>query len=126
VISDLSLETVHEFVKRGLEPGSNLYTDRWRSYMGLEADFAHETVDHAVTYVEGNIHTNYIENFWSLLKRGLHGTYISVQPFHLFRYLDERMFTFNERDLNDLRRFEKTLRSAAGRRLTWDQVTGHA
>ena len=71
--------------------------NRYHAYTGLDADYDHRTVDHAVQYVDGQVHTNYIENFWALLKRGLHGTYISVEPFHLFRYLDERVFTFNLR-----------------------------
>jgi len=81
-------------------------------------------VDHAVLYVDGQVHTNYMENFWSLLKRGLHGTYISVEPFHLFRYLDERVFTFNMRDMNDYGRFTTVLRAATGRRLTYAGLTG--
>jgi hypothetical protein len=65
-----------------------------------------------------------MENFWSLLKRGLHGTYISVEPFHLFRYLDERVFTFNLRDLTDYDRFASLLRAVAGRRVTYTELTG--
>src|SRR5205823_2888636 len=98
--------------------------DELQSYIGLGKDFDHRTVNHAVQYVDGNVHTNFIENFWSLLKRGLHGTYVSVEPFHLFRYLDERMFTFNEREATDAERFNKVLGMAAGRRLTFAQVTG--
>lgn len=75
-------------------------------------------------YVRGRVHTNGIENFWALLKRGLHGTYVSVQPFHVFRYLDERAFTYNQRDLTDLGRFTALLQGAAGRRLTWAELTG--
>jgi len=83
-------------------------------------------VDHAECYVNGQVHTNGAENFWSLLKRGLHGTYVSVEPFHLFRYLDERVFTFNQRELSDLGRFAAVLSLAAGRRLTYAELTGHA
>ncbi len=97
---------------------------RCTSYSGLEADFAHATVDHAESYVDGNVHTNGMENFWSLLKRGLRGTYVSVEPFHLFRYLDERVFTFNVRDRTDYGRFEAVLSAAVGRRLTFAEVTG--
>src|SRR6266567_3112697 len=82
------------------------------------------TVDHAIEYVRGQVHTNTIENFWSLLKRGLKGTYVSVQPFHLFRYLDERVFAFNRRDLTDLGRFSLVLAHVAGRRLTYSVLTG--
>ena len=93
-------------------------------HTGLERDFAHQVIDHAEAYVDGRIHTNGIENFWSLLKRGLHGSYVSVEPFHLFRYLDERVFTYNLRDLSDLGRFSAVLSEAAGRRLTYAEVTG--
>ena len=87
--------------------------------------FAHETVDHAEGYVDGRAHTNGLENFWSLLKRGLNGTYVSVEPFHLFRYLDERVFTYNQRGLTDLGRFTAVLSLAAGRRLTYAELVGH-
>ncbi len=91
---------------------------------GLESRYDHETINHVERYVEGRVHTNGIENFWALLKRGLNGTYVSVEPFHLFRYLDERMLTFNERHLTDLGRFSAVLGTVAGRRLTYAQVTG--
>jgi len=111
---------VHHTVRRG----STLYTDAWSAYKGLDADFEHEVIDHAERYVDGRVHTNGIENFWSLLKRGLHGTYISVEPFHLFRYLDERVFTYNLRDRTDYSRFEAVLSATTGRRLTYAEVTG--
>jgi ISXO2-like transposase domain len=82
-------------------------------------------VDHAERYVDGQVHTNFMENFSALLRRGLHGTYISVEPFHLYRYLDERVFTFNLRELDDHGRFRKVLRAATGRRLTYAELTGH-
>jgi transposase-like protein len=116
--------TVHSFVRESVEPGSDLFTDTHQSYSGLETDYGHETVDHAEKYVDGRVHTNGMENFWSLLKRGLHGTYVSVQPYHLFRYLDERCFTFNERHTDDLGRFEAVLQAVSGRRLTWAELTG--
>jgi hypothetical protein len=81
-------------------------------------------VDHAVEYVRGNVHTNGCENFWSLLKRGLHGTYVSVEPFHLFRYLDEQTFRFNNRKLTDGERFSLAVHGIVGKRLTFDQLTG--
>jgi len=84
-------------VINSVEVGSALYTDALASYGGLDVAYAHETIDHAERYVDGRVHTNGIENFWSLLKRGLHGTYVSVEAFHLFRYIDERVFTFNLR-----------------------------
>jgi transposase-like protein len=124
VIADVKRRTLQSYVHDSVAPGSAVYTDALPSYTGLEHDFDHRTVDHAIQYVDGNVHTNYIENFWALLKRGLHGTYVSVRPFHLYRYLDERMFTFNERELTDLGRFTLTLQGVAGRRLTFAQVTG--
>jgi transposase-like protein len=126
VIPDTTRGTMHRRVSRHIERGSAVYTDALPSYSGLDADYVHEVVDHAERYVDGQVHTNYIENFWALLKRGLHGTYVSVQPFHLYRYLDERVFTFNMRELDDCDRFESVLRTVAGRRLTYAEVTGHA
>jgi transposase-like protein len=122
VLPQASRRTLHPFVYDAVEIGATLYTDNHRAYVSLQG-YDHRTVDHAERYVDGRIHTNGLENFWSLLKRGLTGTYISVRPFHLFRYLDERAFTFNERALDDLGRFEKVLRSAAGRRLTYAELT---
>jgi transposase-like protein len=124
VIPNNRKSTLHSRVKDNVEEGATLYTDAHRSYIGLDWRYDHKTIDHAVAYVDGNVHTNHMENFWSLLKRGLKGTYISVEPFHLFRYLDERVFTFNMRELNDFQRFETVLGCAAGRRLTYDGLTG--
>jgi transposase-like protein len=123
VLPQASRRTLHPFVYESVEAGATLYTDNHRAYLSLQG-YDHRTVDHAERYVDGRVHTNGLENFWSLLKRGLTGTYISVRPFHLYRYLDERAFTFNERHLDDLGRFETVLRSVAGRRLTYAQLTG--
>ena len=82
-------------------------------------------IDHAEKYVDGVVHTNGLENYWSLLKRSFRGTYVSVKRFHPFRYLDEQAFRFNERSDNDATRFAKTLRQIAGRRLTFEQLVGH-
>src|ERR1039457_7010919 len=102
----------------------HVFTDALKSYEGLD-EFQHEVVDHAVEYVRGEVHTNGLENFWSLFKRGLNGTYVSVEPFHLFRYLDEQMFRYNNRKgLNDADRFLNVMRHTAGKRLTWKQLTG--
>ena len=114
----------HRHIREHVEPGTSLYTDNARYYSGLEDEYAHATVDHAEQYVNGRVHTNGNENFWSLLKRGLHGTYVHVEPFHLFRYLDERVFAFNERNLSDLGRFSLVLSAVAGKRLTCAQLTG--
>ena len=111
-------------VKKHVEAGAALYTDALLSYEGLASEYAHQVVDHAVEYVNGRIHTNGLENFWSLLKRGINGTYISVEPFHLFRYLDEQAFRYNNRKFTDAERFEFAVKAMVGKRLTYAEVTG--
>ncbi|MGO9212204.1 MAG: IS1595 family transposase [Terriglobales bacterium] len=112
-------------VRKHVEAGSALYTDALLSYEGLATDYAHKVVDHASKYVDGRVHTNSLENFWSLLKRGISGTYVSVEPFHLFRYLDEQMFRFNNRkDLDDAGRFDLAVTQIVGKRLTFATLTG--
>src|SRR3984893_6292370 len=91
-------------IRENVEAGSELFSDALKSYDGLN-DFQHQGIDHAVEYVNGNIHTSGLENFWCLLKRSLHGTYIAVEPFHLFRYVDEQSFRYNNRDMTDIDRF---------------------
>jgi transposase-like protein len=110
-------------IRASVQAGSALFTDSLNSYKGMP-EYQHAIVDHAVEYVHGNVHTNTIENFWSLVKRQLHGTYISVEPFHLFRYLDEQSFRYNGRKLTDAERFAIVCSQVAGRRLTWDRLTG--
>jgi transposase-like protein len=114
---------VQAHVREHVMAGSALFTDALKSYDGMD-EFQHEVVDHAVEYVRGEVHTNGIENFWSLLKRSLHGTYVSVEPFHLFRYLDEQAFRFNKRHTTDADRFVQLCANVAGKRLTWNQLTG--
>jgi transposase-like protein len=104
--------------------GSEVHTDALKSYTGLDAEYVHKVVDHAESYVQNNVHTNGLENFWSLLKRTLSGTYVSVQPFHLFRYLDEQAFRFNGRGGSDYTRFLTVMLSVFGKRLTFEEVTG--
>jgi hypothetical protein len=99
-----------------------LNTDALKSYDGLN-EYTHKVVDHAEKYVDGTVHTNRLENFWSLLKRAIGGTYVSVEPFHLFRYLDEQSFRYNERTSTGVERFRKVLGSVAGKRLTWNNLT---
>lgn len=111
-------------VRKHVEAGSALYTDSLPSYSGLAQDYAHAVVDHAVAYVDGRVHTNGLENFWSLLKRGINGTYVSIEPFHLFRYLDEQSFRFNNRRMTDAQRFDVAVRGIVGKRLTFAEVTG--
>jgi len=105
-------------VRKHVQVGSVLYTDALLSYEGLTGDYAHQVVDHAVQYVDGQVHTNGLENFWSLLKRGINGTYVSVEPFHLFRYLDEQAFRYNNlKDITDAA-LEMVMGSVFGKRLT--------
>jgi transposase-like protein len=103
--------------------GAALYTDALKSYDGLD-EFQHKVIDHAVAYADGQVHTNTMENFWSLLKRGLHGTYVSVEPYHLHRYLDEQAFRYNKRHATDADRFVQLCSMVGGKRLTWNEVTG--
>jgi transposase-like protein len=115
-------------VRKHVEAGAALYTDALRSYNGLD-EYAHKVIDHAVAYVDGKVHTDGLENFWSLLKRGINGTYVSVEPFHLFRYLDEQSFRYNNRattdnPLNDADRFTLALSQVTGKRLTYEHLTG--
>jgi transposase-like protein len=107
-----------------VEKGSQVFTDAFRSYGALGTSYEHQVIDHAESYVRGNIHTNGLENFWSLLKRGIRGTYVSVEPFHVFRYVDEQVFRFNERKLTDSERFDLVLTQLAGKRVTYEQLTG--
>jgi transposase-like protein len=124
VIPNRKKKALHAEVRKHVEAGSALYSDALESYRGLD-EFQHGVVDHAVQYVDGKIHTNGLENFWSLLKRGLHGTYVSVEPFHLFRYLDEQAFRFNNRkEMDDFDRFKLAMSQIVGKRLTWDRLTG--
>jgi transposase-like protein len=117
-------------IRAHVKAESAIYTDALMSYMGLRDNgFAHEVIDHAERYVSGKVHTNGLENFWSLLKRQLKGTYISVEPFHLFRYLDEQVYRYNNRGnketpVNDEERFQQALSQVAGKRLTFAEVTG--
>ncbi|HEY6126975.1 MAG TPA: IS1595 family transposase [Candidatus Acidoferrum sp.] len=110
--------------------GSAIYSDAFMSYVGLKQQgFAHQVIDHAAQYVDGQVHTNGMENFWSLLKRSLKGTYISVEPFHLFRYLDEQAWRYNHRATKEVKvtdgdRFRTALSQIVGKRLTFAEVTG--
>ncbi len=119
-------------VRAHVKAGSAIYSDNFASYDRLKTfGFQHAVVDHAEKYVDGQVHTNGLENFWSLVKRGLKGTYISAEPFHLFRYLDEQVFRYNNRGskenpVNDGDRFQLALSQIAGKRLTFAEVTGKA
>lgn len=124
VVPDRRKNTLQGLVKSRVAAGSAIYTDALASYDGLDEKFFHQVVDHAVEYVHGNVHTNGLENFWSLLKRGIKGTYVALQPYHLFRYLDEEAFRYNQRKLDDLGRFVSVLRHILNRRLTYKQLIG--
>lgn len=124
IVPNTKRKTLQQEVKTNVQAGSAVFTDALASYAGLAPEYVHEFVDHAETYVNGHVHTNGIENFWSLLKRAIKGTYVSVEPFHLFRYLDEESFRFNERKLTDSERFTEVASSVAGKRLTYKHLTG--
>jgi transposase-like protein len=130
VIPTRRKNVVQGHIRAHVKAGSAIYSDALMSYQGLkQQDFAHQVIDHAEKYVDGQVHTNGLENFWSLVKRGLKGTYISVEPFHLFRYLDEQVYRYNNRGskenpVNDGDRFQLALSQIAGKRLTFAEVTG--
>jgi len=110
-------------VRRNVRYGAQVFTDEARAYSDLCLTHLHAAVDHSVAYVDENVHTNGMENFWSLLKRGLGGTYIAVAVYHLFRYVAEQVFRFNERATDDAGRFMLALQMVAGKRLTWRVLT---
>jgi transposase-like protein len=130
VIPDVKRETLQDAILNRIEGGSTVYTDGWVGYEGLAAkEFIHGTVNHVEEYVRGQVHTQGIENFWSLLKRTLRGTYVAVEPFHLDRYVTEQVFRYNNRatkdnPLTDADRFIALLSQVAGKRLTYAEVTG--
>jgi transposase-like protein len=122
-----SKANIEPALRANVEAGSNLYTDAAGVYRELgkfqfRDTYMHAAVDHAIAYVDGQVHTNGLENFWNLLKRSIKGTYVSVDPFHLFRYLDEQAYRFNNRGTNDLGRFVGVLRSVIGKRLTYAEL----
>jgi transposase-like protein len=131
IISDRLQKTLQPIIEKHVEAGSAMFTDELGAYKGLHMEYEHQIVDHALQYVNGRVHVNGMENFWSLLKRGLAGTYVAVEPFHLFRYLDEQVFRFNNRatkdnPLNDADRFDLAVRQIVGKRLTFAELTGKA
>lgn len=124
VVPNVRRKSLHGEVSKHVEAGSTVYSDALRSYDQLDSEYIHNVINHAEEYVRGNVHTNGIENFWSLLKRSLKGTYISVEPFHLFRYLDEQSFRFNSRKGTDFDRFVQVLSRIVGKRLRYSELTG--
>lgn len=124
VLNRASTKLVEKAIKENVVPGSSLYSDEFRSYVQVGKEYAHKVINHAETYVNGTVHTNSIENYWSLLKRGIKGTYVSVEPFHLFRYLDEQSFRFNTRKDNDQGRFMTALSQISGKRVEYKTLIG--
>lgn len=124
VVPNVKRKSLHREVTKHVEQGSTVYSDALRSYNQLEEEYVHNVINHAEKYVDGQIHTNGIENFWSLLKRSINGTYVSVEPFHLFRYLDEQTFRFNSRHANDGERFQRVMEKVSGKRLTYEELIG--
>jgi transposase-like protein len=130
VIPNVKRESLQAAVMNEVKYGSKIYTDEATGYDKMREKFVHDVVNHMETYVNGQVHTNGIENFWSLLKRTLSGTYVAVEPFHLERYVDEQVFRYNHRKhedktpMTDLERFETALPLFAGKRLTFAEVTG--
>jgi transposase-like protein len=124
VVANRKRETLHDVIHKNVETGSQIFTDALPSYLGLAPNFLHDFVDHAESYAKGTVHTNGLENFWSLFKRCIKGTHVSVEPFHLFRYLDSESFRFNYRDTDDSGRFLAAMQGMSGKRLTYKALTG--
>jgi transposase-like protein len=124
VVKNVRRHNLHREIQQEVVKGTEVFTDALRSYSGLEGEYVHKVIDHAECYAKGHVHTNGLENFWSLLKRGIKGTYVSVEPFHLFRYLDEQAFRFNERKDNDAGRFVKALSGIIGKGLRYAKLIG--
>ena len=125
VVPNVKRDTLQKEILSTVQPGSKVYTDQAVAYTSLQKQYIHETVNHAMEYVRGEVHTNSLENFWSLMKRNLSGTYVAVEPFHLDRYLAEQVFRFNHRiGWDDLGRFHLAMSGVAGKRLTYAELTG--
>ena len=126
VAKNLNQRGIRGHVLATVEKGAHLYTDTTMQYGKgrLPKLYQHEAINHAREYARGQVHTNSLENFWSLLKRAIKGTYVSVDPFHLFRYVDEQVRRFNERKSNDRQRFVSALADIVGRRVTYRELTG--
>ena len=126
VVPNTRQASLHREVRQRVVPGSEINTDEYVSYAGLDDAYTHEIIRHAADeYVRGSVTTNRVENFWTLLKRTIKGSYVSVEPFHLHRYLDEQTFRFNERGGKDPDRFDHVARAVAGKRLTYQKLTGN-
>jgi len=124
VVRDIKRKTLQDHIQEHVERGSEVHTDSLASYEGLDPDYVHNVINHAEAYVNGHIYTNGLENYWSLLKRAITGTYTSCEPFHLFRYLDEQSFRFNNRQGTDEDRFLLATKSVSGKRLKYKTLIG--
>ena len=125
VAPDRKKKSIQPFVKKNVAPGSDIHSDEHADTWRMDDEYFHNIVNHLQCYVDGNIHTNGVENFWSLLKRGINGTYVSVEPYHLFRYVDEQAFRYNNRlPMDDGSRFSYLVRKITGKRLTYAELTG--
>lgn len=122
VVPDRSMETLQGNVRANVEAGSEMMTDEWSGYEGLDADYVHSVINHSKKYAEGNITTNRMENFWTLFKRCINGTYVSVECDHLASYLDEETFRFNERKTKDKDRFVKAAKGIVGKRVMYKEL----
>lgn len=122
--STITREKAKAFLAQHVEAGSTLYSDEHSAYRRMKETYVHKVIDHSVSYCRGQVHTNGLENFWSLLKRGIRGTYVAVEPFHMFRYLDEQVFRFNNRKTKDVARFINAIAQLVGKRLTYADLIG--
>jgi len=124
VVKNTEAETLQSFMVENVATGSKVVTDSYRSYNGLDAKFQHVSIKHTEgNYITiGEDHTNTIEGFWSLLKRGIVGIYHNVSPKHLHRYCNEFGFRYNDRLVTDPQRFFKTFNQANNVRLTYKQL----
>jgi len=122
MVPDVKRVTLHAEIVKNIKPMAEVYTDAWRGYIGLSEQYIHNVIDHAVAYAVKNLTTNGIENFWSLLKRTLRGTYVAVEPFHLERYLTEQIYRFDHRGMTDAERFVALMGSVNGKRLMYEKL----
>jgi hypothetical protein len=124
VLETVSATEIQASIRNWVESGATVYTDQARTYLGLKGDYNHHSVNHGTgEYVRGDVHTNSIESFWNLYKRAWTGTYTHNAPKHTVRYVDERTFSYNNRELNDLGRMVAVTSAVSGRRLTYEELT---
>jgi hypothetical protein len=122
-VEDTRRATLQPVIRALVAPGTQIMTDAHQGYVGLSDDYIHQAIDHMEKYVEGRVYTNGVENFWTLLKRCVNGTWVAIDDTHLPRYVDEQVIRFNNRKLNDAGRFAAAAPGVAGKRLTYRQLT---